>query len=367
MPSLALVTHNLVRGDGQGRVNREIALRAIARGVRLTLFADRVDDDLLAGGAEWVEIHPWPDRPNLAKVSAFVLAANRAVRARNFDAVMANGFVLTTPHALNASHFVHDAWLRTGMRASLDVRSVNAAYQLAYAVANRFGERRAYRAARHVVAVSNLVRAELIRSGVDASKISVIHNGVDTEEFCPGSGDRNALDLPPRVPLALFVGALRNGRKNLDTVLSAMTHVPALHLAVVGDATESPFPALARQLGLADRVRFLGFRSDTAELFRASDFVVAPSRYEPFSLVVLEALACGRRVLTTRTVGASELVLRSGLEVLESPTDVDAMARLMTQWADDRSAIHFESGRQVALQCSWTSMADHYLDLLFPT
>ncbi len=63
-------------------------------------------------------------------------------------------------------------------------------------------------------------------------------------------------------PLALFVGDIRSRRKNLELVLHALTEVRGLHLAVVGDTARSPYPAMAAELGVMDRVHFLGYRRD---------------------------------------------------------------------------------------------------------
>ena len=76
-----------------------------------------------------------------------------------------------------------------------------------------------------------------------------------------------------------------------------------------------PYRRLARSLGIAQTVHFLGFHSDIRECYAASDFFVLPTYYDPCSLVVLEALACGLPVITTLQNGAGELITdgRAGL------------------------------------------------------
>ena len=110
-------------------------------------------------------------------------------------------------------------------------------------------------------------------------------------------------------------------RKNLDTVLQALVGASGVHLAVVGAREGSPYPALAERLGVADRVHFLGFRRDMAQIMQAVDIFVFPSRYEPFGIVVLEAMASGVPVILAATVGAAEVVTPDCGVVLPDPED----------------------------------------------
>jgi glycosyltransferase involved in cell wall biosynthesis len=362
---IALVTHNVIRSDGQGRVNLELAARALARGHSVTLIADRVDPSILQAGAAWARVPVLVEKPHLVKVAEFAARASHVVRRlrSQLDVVHANGFSLDVDHEVSTSHFVHAAWARSTARATDAAGPLQAAYQALYAGANARWERRAYARARAVIGVSELVRAELRDAGVAPEKIDVIPNGVDVEEFVPGDVDRAELGLPRGVPLALFAGALRTGRKNLDTVLRAMERLPELHLAVVGDATGSPFPELAERLGVSGRVVFLGFRSDVARIMRAVDLFVFPSRYEPFALVVLEAMASGVPVVTARSVGASFLAARAGCPVLDDPDDVSGLASEIRRLiADPRLRADLgRRAREVAETCTWNAMATRYL------
>jgi len=200
--------------------------------------------------------------------------------------------------------------------------------------------------------------------GVPPERIEVIVNGVDLDEFHPGRADRGRLGLPEGGPLALFVGDIRSSRKNLDRVLLALRSVPDLHVAVVGQLPGSPYPALAEQLGVADRVHFLGFRRDVASLMRAVDFFVQPSRYDPFSLVVLEAMASGIPVIVTQRMGVSALVGEAGI-VLDNPEDHEALAQAMAMLAREPE-LREEMGqkaRAVAEAHSWERMASRYAAL----
>ncbi|MFY0525804.1 glycosyltransferase family 4 protein [Archangium gephyra] len=364
---LALVTHNVIRGDGQGRVNYQLARHALARGHEVLLLADQVEPELLERGARWLRLHPRVQKPHLLKVAEFTQRASALVRRvrGEADIIHANGYVLDAPHHLNTSHFVHAAWLRSSVRASEITGRLRSTYQWLYTAANARWEQRAYRQARLVAAVSEPVREDLLATGLPPGQVVTVPNGVDLEEFHPGRESRAAWGLPEDRPLALFVGGIRTGRKNLDTVLAALREVPGLHLAVVGDVRGSPFPALAERLGVAQRVSFLGFRDDVARLLRASDLFVFPSRYETFALVVLEALASGVPVVTARSVGAASLVTPQCGVVLPDAEDAAALARAMRSLVEDAS-LRERMGlqaREVAREHGWAEMAAAYFRL----
>lgn len=364
---MAVVTHNVVKGDGQGRVNYEIVREALRQGVEVTLVADQVAPALLEAGAQWHPIHPRLAAINLLKVWEFARRADGVLGtlAGRMDMVLANGYVTNRSHQVNAVHFVHQAWRRSPVHTARTQGGPYAWYQWAYSTLNTWWERRAFAQARHLVAVSDRVRSEVEAAQAGEAPITVIPNGVDLDEFKPGTADRQALGLPLDQPLALFVGDLRTARKNLSTVLRAVAQVPAWHLAVVGDVEGSPFPDQARALRIEERVHFLGFRRDVPHLMRAAETLICPSWYEPFGLVVLEALASGLPVITTSTVGAAQLVSPQCGAVLPRPDDVEGLISALQEIVAD--PVRLQSmrthARAVAEQHSWAHMARAYLTL----
>ena len=362
-----MVTRRLTRGDGQGRVNLEIVARALARGHFVSLVTEQADADLRAHPyADWVPLAAgkWPT--DLARSLVLAQQATRWLKRHRhqIDVLHVNGGNTWVAGDVNAAHFVHSAWLRSPVHVSRLERNLYGAYQDLNTRLNAAWERPAFQNARAVVAVSERVRQELLAIGVADERLRVIVNGVNLHEFFPGPARRDALGLPENVPLALFAGDIRTPRKNLDTVLKALALVPNLHLAVVGATDGSPFPALAETLGVAGRVRFLGYRRDMPDIMRAADFFVFPSRYEPFSLVLLEAMASGLPVVTARCVGAATLVGAGGI-VVDDAEDVDALAHTLQILTEDpvQRAEMGRAGRQTAEQHSWEQMADNYLSL----
>lgn len=366
---VAIVTHVVDRNDGQGRVNHEIVAAAVAAGCMVTLVASQV--------AEVWRNHPrvrWHAVPEarlpsaLLRYQAFAIASGwwLARHRHEFDIVHVNGFITWARADVNTAHFVHHGWLRSGYYPYRVGDGARAAYQWLYTRLNARLERRAFRRARAVVAVSPRIVAELRATGVPAARVEVIANGVDTVEFAPGKVCRARFRLPDRVPLLLFAGDLRTPRKNLDTVLAALAQVPEpVALAVAGTAEGSPYPAIARELGLAERVHFLGHVADMPALMRSCDALVFPSRYEPMGLVVLEAMASGMAVLTARSTGAAGLVPANAGVVLDDPDDAPALAAAIRRFTADPEALRRMglAGRAAMLQQGWDAMGERYLQL----
>lgn len=368
--NLALVTHNVIVGDGQGRVNYELTRYLLARGHQVTLVADTVDPALEAAGARWIRLRAGrlADRVDLVKVWRFKRMADRLLAriTSQFDAVLACGVVLNRPHTLNAVHFAHGPWLHSPYHNARVQRGPNAWYQWLFTALNARWERQTLAKARRVVAVSAMVHDELVAAGVDGDKVEVVVNGVDLDEFAPGPADRAMLGLPTDVPLGLFVGDVRSSIKNLDAVLEGLAHVPDAHLAVAGCLADSPYPALADRLGVAGRVHFLDFRRDVADLMRAADFFALPSRRDSCPLVLLEAMASGLPVITSRNVGTANLVTADAGFVLDDPDDQATMQHALHTFATNpvRRTGMGQGARRIAEEHSWARMAARYVDLL---
>lgn len=365
---LTMVMDKFVKGLGQGRVNYEIAHYALMHGVNTTLVASEVAPELdRYSNATWVKIMRPVKPPEIIRNHVFAYrTAKWLEQNRNNTGVLhVNGSGTWAPADVNAAHFVHNAWRKSPVHTGNLRKDLYGAYQRLYTLCNIYLERDAYRKARVIVAVSKRVRGELVESGVPDERIRVIHNGVDLKEFRPGRVDRSSLGVPRDVPLALFAGDIRTPRKNLDTVLKALAKTRLVHLAVVGTTEGSPYPAMSQELGLQDRVHFLGFRRDIAGVMRAADLFVFPSRYEACSLVLLEALASGLPVITAVTAGGAELVTPDCGVVLDDPNDVDALANSIETIAGDAHLRKQMGGnaRAVAECHSWAEMAQRYLNL----
>lgn len=366
---ICIVSRNIIRGDGQGRANYEIVKEAVRRGHHVTIFSDGLEPDLQQdAGVTWVPAAA--DKVPSAFLHQLVFGRLSAAwlkkHRHEFDLVQSYGAVTQAPSNINTVQFVHSAWLRSPAHTLHTSRNVAyGMYQWVYGKLNSHWEKQAFRNTDLVIAVSEKIRQDLMDIGVPRSRTEVIHNGVDVDEFMPGNLDRKQWGLPEGVPLALFAGDIRTSRKNLDSVLKALKNVPDLHLAVLGGLDGSPYPAMADELKLNDRVHFLGFRKDVSQVMRAVDFFVFPSRYEACTLVLMEAMSSGLPVITASSAGGAELVSEDCGFVLADSEDLEKLAehlQTLAQNPEQRAAMG-KASRHLAEQHLWVSKAQLYIDL----
>ncbi|MFW6296531.1 MAG: glycosyltransferase family 4 protein, partial [Halothece sp.] len=185
---LCMVTHKVVKGDGQGRVNYEITWEAIRRGHEVTLLASAIAPELAChGNVNWVPIAAQTLPLKLLQNLFFSWQSARWLQRHHhrFHVIKVNGAITKFPGHINAVHFVHSAWARSRV-FKLD-RSPYGLYQRMYTALNAIWEKQAFRQAELIVAVSQKIKEELIAIGVPQEKIEVIFNGVDPDEFCLGA------------------------------------------------------------------------------------------------------------------------------------------------------------------------------------
>ncbi len=138
--------------------------------------------------------------------------------------------------------------------------------------------------------------------------------------------DRASLETPSGMPLAVALGRLHPD-KAIDVLLRAAARLPDLWVWIAGvGPLERQLKALARDLGIAERVKFLGWRTDRGALLKAADICVFPSREEPFGSVVVEAWAYGVPLVTAASKGPAWLVHPNEDAVLVPVDDEIALA-----------------------------------------
>lgn len=148
------------------------------------------------------------------------------------------------------------------------------------------------------------------------------------ENFSPDfSGAEPAvLPVPPGAPVVLTMGRLHQA-KGLDVLIAALTRLPGVHAVIAGEGPErAALQTLALRAGVADRVHWLGWRSDTAALLAACDVYVCPSRLEPLGNVILEAFSASRPVVAAMAAGPMELIEPGRTGVLVAPESGIALA-----------------------------------------
>jgi UDP-glucose:(heptosyl)LPS alpha-1,3-glucosyltransferase len=192
-----------------------------------------------------------------------------------------------------------------------------------------------------VICISQMVRDDVrAHFNVPEGRLRVIYNAVDPREFGPQvraqrDATRARLGLAASDVAFLLLGS-GYARKGVPAALRALAQLPErARLVVVGrDKNPARYAALARRLGVFVRVAFAGPQADPRPYLGAADAFVLPTLYDPLSNAVLEALACGLPVVTSRRCGAGELVVAHGAGAICDAIDVDAIAEAMRRLLD---------------------------------
>jgi UDP-glucose:(heptosyl)LPS alpha-1,3-glucosyltransferase len=169
--------------------------------------------------------------------------------------------------------------------------------------------------------------------------------------------DRIREQLGVRDETLILIVAHNFRLKGVPTLLRAASELnkagQAIHVAVAGGKKAQGYASWAKRLGLGGRVTFLGAVNDVVPYYAAADIYAQPTYYDPCSLVVLEALASGLPVITTRWNGAGEIITpgREG-EILESAEDAHALAFALGKLvgSERRRELMGEAARQLAMK-----------------
>ncbi|MDP6344105.1 MAG: glycosyltransferase [Alphaproteobacteria bacterium] len=176
----------------------------------------------------------------------------------------------------------------------------------------------------------------LIGEGWPAERAHYLPNFVAADQVAPTS--RAELSTPDDATVVLALGRL-HANKAFDVLIEAMRGLPNAYLWLAGEGPlAEQLKSRAVHLGVAPRIRFLGWRTAPASLYAAADVVVCPSRIEPLGNVVLEAWARRRPVVAAAAAGPTELI-RDGVDGLLVPIDdANALARAVDRVLSNRAA-----------------------------
>ena len=216
------------------------------------------------------------------------------------------------------------------------------------------------------VAVSDWVRRDIARYGVDPARIEVIPNGVDTTVYRP-----RAPELRERLggfdPLLLSVGRLLP-QKGLDLLIDAVARLaadhPCLGVAIVGTGRmRGALEADVRRRGLEKRVVFTGFLEESLlpAAYSSADLFVLPSVWEVFGIVLLEAMGCGLPCVASDAGGIPEVVAEGGTGLLFPVRDPAALAsrlRILVEDESLRRRMGAEARRRAVEVFDWDRIAE---------
>jgi UDP-glucose:(heptosyl)LPS alpha-1,3-glucosyltransferase len=213
--------------------------------------------------------------------------------------------------------------------------------------------------AQAILCTSALEQNDLERLyGIDSARCQVMPNGYDPAIFSPErrielrDEARGQLELQPDDVCLLFV-ANELHRKGFGTLIAALakTNGRSFHLNVVGKVSTGDYQGQIERLGLQDRIHWHGSTNDVFPFYAAADALVLPTQYEPFGIVIVEALACGLPVITSRLAGASPAVEKGEAgRLLDDPTDVAELAGYLNEAADPAIRDQWASGAVAAAE-----------------
>jgi glycosyltransferase involved in cell wall biosynthesis len=208
------------------------------------------------------------------------------------------------------------------------------------------------------------IASYVVREGRAARDVHYIPNFCPVE---PGEISRAAFDTPADAKVLLILARLHEA-KGIDTALRALVSIPDAVLWIAGEGPlDAALKALAADLGIAARVRFLGWRDDRSALLRAADACLVPSRHEPFGNVVVNAWAHGIPVVASASQGPGFLIEES-VSGLKVPVDnVPALAHAVRSLLDDgqlAARLIMGGRRRVAEEFSEAAVVRRYIDVL---
>jgi glycosyltransferase involved in cell wall biosynthesis len=198
-----------------------------------------------------------------------------------------------------------------------------------------------------IIANSEAVRRYLLdRGGLAPDKVVTVYNGVNFDRFhvpCDPALRRAELGLPGDAVLAGVVARVEPA-KDHATLLRALAlisrRVPRLHLVIVGGGGEvARLQSSAIELGIADKVRFTGPRTDAAEWLQSLDISVLSSVKEGLSNTVLESMAAGRPMVATDVGGNAEVIVEGETGFLVPPRDPAALGEALARLAQSPEAM----------------------------
>lgn len=265
----------------------------------------------LLDGYRWV--HP-PNRSPWPSLQGFWGLVNpgmwRLVRRGKFDVVVCYGYRAASLWIAAAAAKLSGA----ALVLTTDAHTLAPRNRRTWKVpVKRWLLRRIFRVAGAVFAPSSRTRKWLTQLGVDRGGIFLTPHVVDVDRFAKSAGGvdkraaRRGWGVDQDATVVLFCGKLVRWKRPED-LIDAVAGLDGVEAVFAGEGPlRSQLESRARQLGCADRVRFLGFVNQTAlpGVYAAADVLVLPSEYEPFGLVVNEAFACGLPAVVSEACGAA--------------------------------------------------------------
>ena len=347
---IAIVLERFLPSTGGQSYFSGLVKELAKRGHDVHVFATEIEET--PGPDYTMHLIPACRYPRSLRLLSFVLNSARVINRYDFN-IIHEVMESLTMNVFNPHSGVEKAYLKQ------EFASINNRWYYVLRFIKRYLSLRHYitlwiqkkqfqmRRAKRIIAISAMVKNDIIRYyKVPEEKIEVVFNSVDTNRFHPRNRNiyrqsiRTFLNIDDSVVILLFAG--HNYRlKGLETLLGALSVLketvphPSVHLLITGRGRIGRYRRIARELGVLDLTTFLGPVKDMEQFYGASDIYVHPTFYDSCSLTVLEALASGVPVITTRFNGAADVMISDeGGKVLDDPKDIKKLAGAIAIFLD---------------------------------
>ena len=282
---------------------------------------------------------------NLLEVFSFTIFSTLMVNSTEYDIVHNNGDyfgdydIYTVPSC-------HKAWLKIARASEGLAGKVVKSFLNPLHFIILLGEKVIFARKRRIIAISEVIKKEVLENyPVNPLDIDVIHLGCTVEKSDEKLKQKsrmlieNKYNLNNESILLLFAG-YEFGRKGLAEIIKSLSKIKNenLYLLVAGQDDPGKYRQLSEKLEVNDKVIFLGHIADMPVYYNACDVFVFPTKYEPFGLVITEAMSYGLPVITTEIAGASELI-ENGVdgELISKPENNDELTACITKIICDKN------------------------------
>lgn len=197
--------------------------------------------------------------------------------------------------------------------------------------------RRISRLLDRVICPSSVSSRQQIAAGLPARKVATLPNAVDIGQVAAGDreGPRKEFGIGPDQMLVLFLARIEAQKRPMDALKAfsiASQGAPQARMVVAGTGDMEPeCREYVERAGLGERVCFLGYRTDVADLMRAADIYILPTAGESFGVTLVEAMAAGAALLTTRIAPIAGEVVPENCALFAPLGDVEEFARAMSR------------------------------------
>ncbi|CCO24909.1 glycosyltransferase family 4 protein [Maridesulfovibrio hydrothermalis] len=354
MNKIALILPRFSRYGGVERFGFNLSVALADAGYKVDFICSRSEEEP-PEGVSVIEVGRY-GLCRSGKLLWFVLAAERARKKGNYDLCISLGKSLNQDILRIGGGALESFW-------KLSQRAWPAGFARTFKMLRRrtapvnfiikYIERRQSDSKCRIVCVSHRVKEWMIEScpGLANREIDVVYNKPDLSLFSPLSLEkraqsRSALSLTDR-DIIISTATTNFALKGVSSLIKALAELPEnYHLHVAGGRNPSRYIKLAEQSGVAKRVRFLGKVTNMPEFYGRSDIFVLPSYYDACSNSVLEALACGLPVISSKDNGSSYFLPAD--HIIDDPSDYIKLKNMIKKFAEQKGEMEFKWPDDVA-------------------